>query len=251
MHAMTTGQVWKVGQLAHLTGLTVRTLHHYDHIDLVRPSGRTSAGHRLYEDADVQRLYQILALRQLGLSLDEVASLMDGVTPMREVLAAHQSYLDAQLSAMRRLRAQVSTLATTVEQSPHVSVENFLELIRRVIDVDETVKQYFSEEQLTELAERREQAGEQAISDVESGWHDLLPRVTAAVESGMDPASPAAQAMAQQWMDLLQKFHGGDDGLRESLYRMQAENADQIEQEHGGPSPAQMDFIAQANSARS
>lgn len=66
----------------------------------------------------------------------------------------------------------------------------------------------------------------------------------------MDPASPQAQAMAQQWMDLLEQFHGGDDGLRESLYRMQAENADQIEQEHGGPSPAQMDFIAQANAAR-
>lgn len=250
MHAMATGQVWKVGQLAHLTGLTVRTLHHYDHIDLVRPSGRTSAGHRLYEDADVQRLYQVLALRQLGLSLDEVAAVMAGATSMRQLLAAHRSYLDEQLSAMRRLRAQVSTLAASLEQSPHATVENFLELIRRVIVVDETVKQYFSEEQLTELAERREQAGERAISDVESGWRDLLPRVTAAVESGMDPASPQAQAMAQQWMDLLEQFHGGDDGLRESLYRMQAENADQIEQEHGGPSPAQMDFIAQANAAR-
>lgn len=247
---MTSGQVWKVGQLAHLTGLTVRTLHHYDHIGLVSPSGRTASGHRLYEDADVQRLYQVLALRQLGLSLDEVASLMVGATSMGKVLAAHRSYLDEQLSAMRRLRAQVSTLAATVEQSPHAPVEDFLELIRRVIDVDETVKQYFSEAQLTELVERREQVGEQAISDVESGWGDLLPRVTAAVESGMDPASPQAQAMAQQWMDLLEQFHGGDDGLRESLYRMQAENADQIEQEHGGPSPAQMDFIAQANAAR-
>jgi len=247
---MTAGQVWKVGQLASLTGLTVRTLHHYDHIDLVRPTGRSGSGHRLYEDADVQRLYQVLALRQLGLPLAALASVMAGATSMSEVLDAHQSYLDQQLSAMRRLRAQVATLTTTAKQSPHASVEDFLELIRRVIEVDETVKQYFTEAQLADLAERREQVGEQAIAEVESGWSDLLPRVAAAVESGMDPATPEALAMAEQWMDLLEQFHGGDTSLRESLYRMQAENADQIERDHGGPSAAQMDFIAQANAAR-
>ena len=57
-------QVWKVGSLASATGLTVRTLHHYDHIGLVSPSGRTPSGHRLYEESDVRRLYQVLALRQ-------------------------------------------------------------------------------------------------------------------------------------------------------------------------------------------
>jgi len=194
MQATTPGQVWKVGQLAARTGLTVRTLHHYDHIDLVRPSGRTSSGHRLYEDDDVQRLYQVLALRQLGLSLGVVGSVMTGATSMTEVLAAHQSYLDQQLSAMRRLRAQVATLATTVEKSPRASVEDFLELIRRVIVVDETVKQYFSEAQLADLAERHERLGEEAIASVEAGWRELLPRVAAAVESGMDPGAPRAQA---------------------------------------------------------
>ncbi len=244
------GGVWKVGQLADLTELTVRTLHHYDHIGLVSPSGRTPSGHRLHGEADVQRLYQVLALRQLGLSLDAVASVMAGATSMSEVLAAHQSYLEPQLMAMRRLRAQVATLATSVEESPRVSVEGFLELIRRVIVVDDTVQQYFSEAQLADLAERRERVGEQAIADVEAAWRDLLPRVAAAVESGMDPAAPQARAMAEQWMALLEQFHCGDDGLREGLYRMQAENADQIEHEHGGPSPAQLDFIQRVNSVR-
>ena len=51
-------------------------------------------------------------------------------------------------------------------------------------------------------------------------------------------------------MGLLEQFHGGDAGLRDSLYRMQAENAEQIEQQHGGPSPALMEFIKAANAAR-
>ena len=63
-------RLWKVGELAARTGLTVRTLHHYDAIGLLCPSGRTGSahgsGHRLYTGADVERLHQILCLKQLG-----------------------------------------------------------------------------------------------------------------------------------------------------------------------------------------
>ncbi len=249
MNATTPDQIWKVGQLAEQTGLTVRTLHHYDHIGLVRASGRTASGHRLYGEADVQRLYQVLALRQLGLSLETAAEVLAGHASMTEVLAAHQSYLDQQLAAMRRLRAHVATLTSIAGEGPRASVEDFLELIRTVITMDETVKQYFDETQLTGLAERRAQVGEQAVADVEAGWRELLPRVAAAVQAGMDPAAPPAQEMAAQWMTLLEAFHGGDEALRAGLYRMQAENAERIEHEHGGPTAAQLEFIQQANAA--
>ncbi|QJW83354.1 MerR family transcriptional regulator [Ramlibacter terrae] len=53
----------KVGELARSTGLTVRTLHHYDEIGLLKPSGRSESGYRLYAEADVARLHAIRALR--------------------------------------------------------------------------------------------------------------------------------------------------------------------------------------------
>src|SRR3954467_15530610 len=69
-------QTWKVGELASRTGLTIRTLHHYDAIGLLSPSGRTGSnhgsGHRLYTAADVARLHQILCLRQLGFGLEQI-----------------------------------------------------------------------------------------------------------------------------------------------------------------------------------
>ncbi len=112
-----------MGQLASAAGLTVRTLHHYDHIGLVRPSGRTASGHRLYQEPDVARLYQVLALRQLGLGLDTVGEVLAGSSAVDDVRDG-------------------------------------------------------------------------AIVEVEAGWAELLPQVTHAVESGMDPASPPAQTRA-------------------------------------------------------
>lgn len=75
---MNSGEVWKVGQLAATTGLTVQTLHHYDHVGLVRPSQRTESGHHRYAEADVRRLYQMLALRQLTLSLNATGTVPAG-----------------------------------------------------------------------------------------------------------------------------------------------------------------------------
>ena len=70
------GRYWKVGELARRTGLTVRTLHHYDAVGLLSPSGRTGSahgsGHRQYTAADVARLQQVLSLKQLGFGLEQI-----------------------------------------------------------------------------------------------------------------------------------------------------------------------------------
>ncbi len=243
-------RAWKIGQLAAETGLTVRALHHYDHLGLVQPSARTDSGYRLYAESDVERLYRVLALRQLGLPLDAIGRVLDGQTSIEELLDAHREYLDRQLVALRTLRAQVAIVAAAGRTGEAASVTHFLELIRKVITVDDTIKQYFSDEQLVQLAERRATLGEPAIAEVEAAWPPLIARVQAAVDAGVDPSSTEAQELAVEWMGLLEQFHGGDEGLRTSLYRMYAENAERIEAQHGGPSPALMEFIKTASTAR-
>ncbi|GAB3588641.1 hypothetical protein GCM10027445_69820 [Amycolatopsis endophytica] len=236
---------YKVGELAKATGLTVRALHHYDHVGLVRPSGRTASGHRLYDESDVRRLYEVLALRQLGLPLEGISAALAGTTGLAELLARHRDHLDRQLVAMRTLRAHLTTMLARIP-GEQTGVTDFLALIREVTTVDETVKRYFSETQLAELAERRTRLGEQAIEDVQRRWQDLIPRVQQAVEAGTDPTATAGRELGREWMALLESFHGGDSGLRDSLYRMQAENSAEIQQQHGGPSPEQLDFIRRA-----
>src|SRR5699024_10044557 len=84
------------------------------------------------------------------------------------------------------------------------------------------------------------------IAQVQNAWPDLIGRVSSAVENGTDPTSEAGRALGREWQELLAQFHRGDEDLRESLFAMQADNAEQIRREHGGPSPEQLDFIRRA-----
>ena len=109
-------KLYRVGQLAELTGLTVRTLHHYDDVGLLSPSRRSGAGYRLYAGDDVTRLYEILALRQLGLSLEQISDAVNGTTSLEEMLVAHADHVDAQLVAMQRLQTHMATVLATVRR---------------------------------------------------------------------------------------------------------------------------------------
>jgi DNA-binding transcriptional MerR regulator len=98
--------MFTVGELARLTGITVRALHHYDEIGLVIPSERTAAGYRMYGDADVLRLQQVLLFRELGLPLGEIAHAIDSadratlLREHREALVAKRARIDAMLAAL-------------------------------------------------------------------------------------------------------------------------------------------------------
>jgi MerR family transcriptional regulator, thiopeptide resistance regulator len=97
---------WKVGALARATGLTVRALHHYDHIGLLSPSVRTTAGHRLYTAYDVARLYRINLLRSLGFPLDQIASVLgDPQWQLAAAVRQHQK-LTAEKAAAAAPRAR-------------------------------------------------------------------------------------------------------------------------------------------------
>lgn len=104
---MTTGH--RVGELAAATGLTVRTLHYYEQIGLLTPSGRSPAGHRIYDASDEARLYRVSLLRRLGMDLAEVRRVLDDPAwDLTSALQAHLAALDARLDATARLRSRVA-----------------------------------------------------------------------------------------------------------------------------------------------
>ncbi|MBL7498554.1 MerR family transcriptional regulator [Frankia sp. CNm7] len=118
-----------VGRVARLAGVTVRTLHHYDRIGLVRPSGRTSAGYRVYGADDLERLRWVLVYRELGFPLDEVRLLVDDpdvdtvghLRRQRDLLIERGERLVAMVAAIdRHLEARAMGMRLTPEEQLEV-----------------------------------------------------------------------------------------------------------------------------------
>ena len=149
---------WRVGELASATGLTVRALHHYDRLGLLVPAERTTSGHRLYDEADVRRLYRIVALRQLGLRLDEIASVLDHGEPgIAETVRRHLGRVERDLEDQRRLRDRLIRIVETIEGSREPSVDQFIEAMEAMTvlaDVAEIARILgISRQRATELVE--------------------------------------------------------------------------------------------------
>jgi DNA-binding transcriptional MerR regulator len=207
----------RIGEVAAATGLTVRTLHHYDEIGLLAPSGRSEAGYRLYADEDVRRLYRIVAFRRLGFALGEIGSLLDGdgAGDPRPVIRAQLERLEAEVALRSRLRARLERLLSALDDDA-AGADLFLDAIEGMT----MAEKYYTPEQLAQLEERREALGEEGLRKAEADWAALIAEAEELRAVGASPTDPRAGALADRWADLVAQFTGGDPGIHASLNRM-------------------------------
>ena len=207
--------MWKVGQLAKRTGISVRTLHHYDQIGLLRPSHRTASGHRLYDRDDVVRLQQIVMLRQLGFALEEIgATLAEASLP--RLIDLHLARLREQIERQRRLISRLERMSVWLQAEQEVSVEEFFKTIEEMT----MFEKYMTEEQLEMIRKRGEAVGPQRMQEVQEEWPRLIAEVRAEMEAGTDVHSPRVQALAKRWQGLVDEFTGGNRGIEKSVANM-------------------------------
>ncbi len=201
-----------IGEVASATGLTVRALRHYDAIALVRPSLRTGAGYRLYGDDDLARLARVVALRQLGLGLEQVAAALDREEP-ETVLRRHLAALERELELTAALRERLVRVLDTVGHQACRSGDRSI----AIIEVMMSIEQHYTPEQLATLEARREALGEEGLAAGQQAWADLLGELKAELDAGTDPADPRLAAHVDRWDALLGEFTGGDPGIRAGL----------------------------------
>jgi MerR family transcriptional regulator, thiopeptide resistance regulator len=242
------GQTWKVGSLARATGLSVRALHYYDEIGLLRPSLHTESKHRLYTAGDVARLQQVISLRQLGFSLEEIAGCLDrsDFSPLG-VIRLHLARLRDQITLQRRLCERLEAIAARLEAAGEVSAD---ELIRTIQEIT-MIESYYTPEQLETLKARGEQLGPDRIRQSQEDWADLIAEVRAERDKGTDPMAPEVQALARRWTDLINAFTGGDPGIQRSLGRLWEEQGGNIAAQHDSRYDPRdvMEYISQAIAA--
>lgn len=238
-------QFWKVGKLAQQTGVSVRTLHHYDAIGLLVPANHTESGYRLYGEQDVIRLQQIKSLRLLGFSLAEIQTALDSAefTPKR-VIQLHLDRLNEQITAQQRLRDRLEKMAAHLATTENIAIDQFIQTIEAIT----IFEKYYTPEQLNELNQRQQQLGEEGMNQVQQEWSDLIAQVQSQMAKGSDPASEPMQRLAKQWKSLVNEFTGGNPEMAKSLNKMYQEEA--VEVASRGAIDTQMsEYIGQAMAA--
>ncbi|MEU0008144.1 MerR family transcriptional regulator [Streptomyces sp. NPDC006314] len=193
---------YSVGQVAGFAGITVRTLHHYDEIGLLVPSERTYAGHRRYNDTDLDRLQQILFYRELGFPLDEVAALLDDpdADPRAHLRRQHE-LLTARIEKLQKMAAAVEHAMEARTMGINLTPEERFEVFG-----DKDPEQYREEaEQRWGGTETYAESQRRAATYTKEDWKrlqaevdDWSERYAALVAAGEQPSAEAAVELAEE-----------------------------------------------------
>ena len=207
-------------QFAELAGVTVRTLHHYDRLGLLR-ARRTESGYRVYRETDLERLEQIVALKFVGLPLKRIKTLLDrdnlelaeALPRQRLVLEAKRKLIDRAILAIKDAER---TLATG--RRPDAAL---LKKIIEVIEMPEDsqwAEKYYTEEAREKIEQRKKEWNPELQEQVTKQWTELFRDVEASLNE--DPAGEKAQALAARWKKLVEGFTGGDPEIQNGLNKL-------------------------------
>ncbi|HSW07716.1 MerR family transcriptional regulator [Aquabacterium sp.] len=192
----------KVGELAKRTGITVRTLHHYDSIGLLRPSARSDSGYRLYNQADVARLHGIQVLRRIGLPLEEIGAMLGEESPsLPQIVARQLRALEREIEQATALRDRLALAQAKFSAGSEPELNDWLETLQLMSTCDK----YFS------AAEIKLIFGNWAR--IEGQWNQVVDAVQALMDTGISPLDARVQPLAQRWMNLMHTWMKGDFDL--------------------------------------
>lgn len=207
----------RASEFAQLAGVTVRTLHHYDRLGLLKPR-RNGSGYRLYRESDLERLEQIVALKFLGLPLKEIRSLLDAAAPelpdalrmQRRALEEKRRLLDRAITVIREAEAVVAG----GRPAGAAVLKKIIEVIEMQQNNDWT--KYANEAAKEKLAARQGEWSPELQERVSRQWMELISEVQAAMDAGESPASPKAQALGARWKALVEEFTHRDPDLTQA-----------------------------------
>ena len=215
---------YKTAQFAKLAGVTVRTLHHYDRLGLLKPTARTAKGFRLYGERDFARLQQIVTLKFIGFPLKQIERILNRdsfdlakeLQNQREIIIEQRGRLELAVKAIEKVEC---VLTSTDEPDWEVFAE-IIEVINMQRDMEWTNK-YYSDEAKQKIAERAATVPRELIEQAQHDWPVLIKEVEASL--GENPGSEKVQALAERWVKLVQGFTGGNPEIQKGLNKMYAD----------------------------
>ena len=248
-------RIYRIGELAGAVGVTVRALRHYDRIGLLKPSGHTEGGHRLYSQADLARLQQVMTLRYLGFPLDRIRELL--ARPEMDLAASLRIQVDIvrdRIAEMQSVELALSTLLDRLGDDaiwPSQLLEEAAAMIStREHEREEKMNRYFTKDHMRQFEELRGEIGEDSIREIEEGWRAVYREAQAILDS--DAGSLEARAVLRRWDEMLEKTrasYASKAGLWEAIGNARRDGAFNNHPEERGASVYQ--FIERVRAASS
>jgi DNA-binding transcriptional MerR regulator len=245
-------ELLKTQEFAKLAGVTVRALHHYDRLGLLKPGQRSESGYRLYSPRDFGRLEQIVVLKFLGMPLKQIRGLLAADGQLAQALVRQQTVL---AEKRRQLDRAVEAIKSAQQHfaSQREPDWNLLKYIIQEIAMQNSVdwsKKYYSPEAQNKVETGKARWSPELQERVSRDWAALFLDVEAAL--GEDPAGAKAQALAARWKKLVGEFTGGDRQVQEGLNAMYADQANwpAATKNAYGIRPEVMEFITKAMRAK-
>jgi DNA-binding transcriptional MerR regulator len=227
----------KVGELAKRTGLTVRTLHHYDTIGLLSPSQRTPSGARCYGAQDLERLHRIQAMKQMGYTLPEIRGTLDDPnTDAKAILQRQVDILEQQMRQAQKLSKNLRLLLTQMNEGRHPDHADWL----NALELMTLHQKHMNEDEIHQLRN----PPHASAADIERDWAILVEEVKAAIAAGLQPGSEHANTLAWRWIRGVIVMTGNNPHLAVKLRQMQM--AEPRAQAIVGITPQMFDWVSQA-----
>ena len=210
-------------EFAARAGVTVRTLHHYDRIGLLKPHRHTENGYRVYTDRDFARLEQVVVLKFLGLPLKEIHKLLQDDSGLPGTLRRQRHVLAEKRRRLDRAIAAIEAAARSLRLRRKTDWSLFTRIIKEIEMQNDTdwTKRYYSERGAAKVEARKHLWSPELQERVSKQWTELFADIEAAL--GEDPAGEKAQALAARWKKLVEGFTGGDAEIQKGLNAMWAD----------------------------
>ncbi|MEM9453589.1 MAG: MerR family transcriptional regulator [Myxococcota bacterium] len=199
-------RTYKVKEVARLSGVTVRTLHHYDAIGLLSPR-RTSAGYREYSEADLLRLQQILVHRELGLPLERIrAILADPTHDPRQVLLKQRARLRARVQQTNAMIRAVDAALRALQGEQIVNMKELFDGFDPAEYEDEVKERWGHTKAYAQSTERTRGYSREDWARIKSETDELMQRIAAEVAAGTAPTDEAAMDLAEEHRLQIDRF---------------------------------------------
>jgi DNA-binding transcriptional MerR regulator len=218
--------LWQIKDFAKRAKVTIRTLHYYDRIGLLKPNFYNNKGFRFYGEAEFARLQQITTLKFIGFSLkqikeilkDQNSDLAETLQLQKKVIKERRKQLDLALEAI----AQAEKVFADSGETNWESFNKIIEVINMKQDM-EWIKKYYSESALKKIETLEEKWSPELQERVSKDWKELYKDIESAISEGVKPTEEKAQKLANRWNSLITEFTEGDKEIREGLNKLYAD----------------------------